>query len=112
MNLVRQSAGHDGCGSCAEDQVEYEVGPVKVCVAGENIKPGFSDEADDIFAQKKTETDYDEHDGTDTEVHQVLHDDVTSIFRSGKSCLHHRETCLHPEHQCRTDQEPDAVDFT
>ena len=47
-----------------------------------------------------------EHHRADTEVHQVLHDDVAGVLRPGEACLHHRKACLHPEYQCGSDQKP------
>lgn len=41
-----------------------------------------------------------------TKIHQVLHDDISGVLRTGKSCLYHSKPRLHPEHKGRTDQKP------
>ena len=45
---------------------------------------------------------------SNTEVHKVLHNNISGILCSGKTCFYHSKTCLHPEYQCGTDQKPDT----
>ena len=97
------SAGDDGRRSGAEDQIEYEVGPVEAPIGCEDIKAGLADQADQILTQQEAEADENEDHCTDTEVHQVLHDDVTCIFGAGKASFHHGKAGLHPEDQRSAD---------
>ena len=46
---------------------------------------------------------------TDGKVHQVLHQDVAGVLRTGKTGLAHGKACLHEEHQSRTEQNPYGV---
>ena len=41
--------------------------------------------------------------------HEVFHNNVAGVLRSGETSLNHCKTALHKEYQCRTDQEPYAV---
>ena len=56
-----------------------------------------------------TETNQPEDRGTDTEVHQVFHNDVTCVFCSCESCFDHCESGLHEEDQRCTEKNPDCV---
>ena len=64
-----------------------------------------------IANKQKAEADQNENNGTDTEVHQVLHQDITGIHCSCKAGFHHCESCLHPEYQRSADQKPDTEYF-
>jgi len=44
--------------------------------------------------------------GSYTEVHQVLHDDVARILRTGETGLHHGKAALHEKNQNRPDKKP------
>ena len=50
-----------------------------------------------------------ENGGSDTEVHEVFHDDVAGIFGPGETGLYHGETGLHEEDQSGADKYPDCV---
>ena len=101
--------GNNRCRCCAEYQVEYETGPVKVCIVRENVETRLADDADQIFAAQQTETDQNEYHCAETKVHEVFHNNVAGVLRSGETSLNHCKTALHKEYQCRTDQEPYAV---
>jgi hypothetical protein len=45
-------------------------------------------------------------------VHQILHQDISGIFCSGKTCFTHRKTCLHEKYHCCSKQYPDCVNRT
>ena len=49
-----------------------------------------------------------ERDGSDTEIHQVLHYDVAGVLRSRESGFDHCETALHKEHERRAHHKPNA----
>ena len=49
------------------------------------------------------------NDGSDTEVHQVFHNNVTCVFGSCEACFYHCESGLHKEDQCGADQHPYCV---
>ena len=102
------SAGHDRRCGRTKHQVKYKVGPVKIRIICKNIKTRLTDQPHHVLSQKKAETNQDKHDCSNTEVHQVLHQNVTCILSPGKACLHHSKPCLHPEHQCSADQKPDT----
>ncbi len=101
-------AGYDGCGGGTEDQVKDEIGPVKICITGKDIKSRLSDQAHKVFTQQKAEANQDKDDGADTEIHEVFHQDIAGVFGAGKACFYHGESRLHPEYQGGADQEPDG----
>ena len=43
------------------------------------------------------------------EIHQVLHDDVAGVLRTGEAGLNHRKAGLHEEYQRRCDERPAYV---
>ena len=47
--------------------------------------------------------------GSDTEVHQVFHNNVTCVFGSCEACFYHCESGLHKEDQRGADQHPYCV---
>ena len=104
--------GYDGCRGCTEHKVEYEVRPVEILICRKDIESRLSDEPYQVLSQEKTETDQDKYNTTDTEVHQVFHQDVAGVFGPGKSGLNHGKSCLHPEYQCCTDQKPYSKQFS
>ena len=106
LGALCHSARNDGSSGRAEDQVKDEVGKIEICVGCKNIKSRLADEPEQIFTHQQSETDQDKDHGADTEVHQVFHDNVASVLRPGEACLHHCESRLHPEYQCRADQKP------
>ena len=116
LGTLCHSAGDDGGGGGTEDQVEDEGGSggealSGACDEGLEVCPQFhvgqTDETEQgIFAHHQGVTQEGEDDGADTEVHQVLHDDVACVLRSGKACLYHGEAGLHPEDQSGADQIP------
>ena len=63
----------------------------------------------DIFAQHERCPAYEPHNSAYAEIHQILHNDITCVFRSGKSGFTHCESRLHPEYKRRSYQEPDSV---
>ena len=104
---LRHCTGNNrGC-RCTEDQLEHKRGPVKAFKVSEHAPFRLPNESKgSVFAHHQTVTDQDKDNGPDTKVHQVLHDDVSGVFRAGKSCFHHGKSALHKENQNRTDQEP------
>ena len=101
--------GNDGCGGGAEYHVEHEIGPVKILIIRKNAHRRQSDKAAErILTEQKSEAEEHENHGTDAEIHQVFHDDITGVFRSCEAGFDHRKACLHEENQCRADQEPDT----
>ena len=50
-------------------------------------------------AGTRRKTNQDEHHRADTEIHQIFHNDIASVFRSGKARFHHGKARLHPKHQ-------------
>ena len=114
LGALRHGAGNDGGGGGAEHGLENRVGPQRhreeakeaVVLLNEEV------EAADQRAgarEHKAKTEKPENRGTDGKVHQVFHDDIAGVLGSCKSGLHHGETGLHKEHQCRTQQHPDGV---
>ena len=119
INAVRQElralchcAGNDSCRSRAEHEIEHEGRPVEMRVVGEYAEGGHSAEpAQHVLAHHKTEAEKCEHDCADAEVHEVLHDDVARVFRTGKTCFDHCEARLHKEHEGCADQVPNTEYF-
>jgi len=58
-----------------------------------------ANQAPNGIPEHNREADDPEYDRSDGEVHQVLHDDITGIFRTGKAGFHHGKACLHEEYQ-------------
>ena len=52
LGTLCHCAGNDGCGGCAEYQVEYKVGVVKVFVCGEDIQTRLTDQTYHILPQE------------------------------------------------------------
>ena len=100
--------GNDRGSGGAEHEVENKTGKIELRVSCEQVKARAPDDPHHVFSQQQRKPDQDKDHRADTEIHQVLHQDIARVLRSGKSCLHHGETCLHPEHQRGADQEPDS----
>ena len=96
------STRYDGSSGCTEYKVKYEIGPVKICIICKNVKAWLSDKTHKIFTKKQTKTDQDKHNSTNTKIHQILHQDISCIFCSGKTSLNHCKTSLHPEYERST----------
>mmetsp|Transcript_102804 Transcript_102804/g.219888 ORF Transcript_102804/g.219888 Transcript_102804/m.219888 type:complete len:242 (+) Transcript_102804:843-1568(+) len=47
--------------------------------------------------------------GANTDVHQVLEQDVLHIFRTASTCFEHCETALHEHYERAAQEQPDAV---
>ena len=103
------STGNNGCCCCTEYQIEYEAGPVKVCIVRENVKSRLADDAGYVFSAQQPEADENEYHRAEAKVHEVFHNDVAGVFCSGEARFYHCKAALHKEYQCRTDQEPDTV---
>ena len=116
LGALCHSAGDDGGGGGTEDQVEHEGGSggealSRACDEGLEVAPqlhvGQTDQTEQgIFPHHQGVTQEGKDDGANAEVHQVLHDDVACVLRSGKACLYHGEAGLHPEDQSGADQIP------
>ena len=74
----------------------------KICIICKNVKARLSDKTNKIFSEKQTKTDQDKHNSTNTKIHQILHQDISCIFCSGKTSLNHCKTSLHPEYERST----------
>ena len=59
-----------------------------------------------MLAHHQTVTEEDKDNGPDAEVHQILHDDVARVLRTGEAGLHHGKAALHEENQNRADKKP------
>ena len=51
-----------------------------------------------------------ENRGTNTEIHQVFHQDITGVFGTGKTGFTHRKACLHEKYHCGAQKHPYGVD--
>ena len=108
--------GYDGGRCCAEYSLEDQECPEwnsvrKHCVSVVCLCGDSADLAEETVSctEHDTETNQPEDRSTDTEVHQVFHNDITCVFCSCESCFDHCESGLHEEDQCRTDEDPDCV---
>ena len=116
LRALCHGAGYDGGCRCAEHKVEYEGRSHSVLEEpteiGEDLKIRNADKsAYIILGHHEREAEQYENNRTDTEIHEVLHDDVAGIFRTGETGLNHGEPGLHEEHECGSDQEPDTKSF-
>ena len=117
LGALGHGAGDDGGGGGAEHQVEDEGGGagkaavrrtcdevLKVC---EQIHVRQADQAEQrILAHQQGVAQQGEHDGADTKIHQVFHDDVAGVLGPGEARLHHGKAGLHPEHERSAYQKP------
>ena len=75
----------------------------KICEIGEHLVFRLTDETEEIvFAVHDTVAKANENDRTNTEIHEVLHDDVAGVLCAGKSGLHHGKSALHEENENST----------
>ena len=108
--------GNDGGSSCTEDGLENEKSPERNAVRCHGCSIiGFRGDTADLTeeavagSEHDTETDEPEDRGSDTEIHEVFHDDVAGIFCTGEAGLYHGKTGLHEEDQSGTYKDPDCV---
>ena len=101
-------AGDYGRRSCAENKVEYKARKVEIRICSKEVKAGLTDESHKIFSHKQTEAYQYKYHGAYTEVHEVLHYNVSGIFRPREARLYHCKACLHPKYKCRAYQEPNS----
>ena len=101
--------GNDGGSSCTEDGLENEKSPERNAVRCHGCSIiGFRGDTADLTeeavagSEHDTETDEPEDRGSDTEIHEVFHDDVAGIFCTGEAGLYHGKTGLHEEDQSGT----------
>ena len=109
-------AGNNGCGCGTEDGLENEEGPERNAVRSHGRSViGFGSDASDPAEEAVAGSEHDaeahepENGGSDTEVHEVFHDDIAGIFGPGETGLYHGETGLHEEDQSGADKYPDCV---
>ena len=108
--------GYDGGRCCAEYSLEDQECPEwnsvrKHCVSVVCLCGDSADLAEETVSctEHDTETNQPEDRSTDTEVHQVFHNDITCVFCSCESCFDHCESGLHEKDQRCTEEDPDCV---
>ena len=79
MVLSAIAPGNDRCRCRAEYQIEHKAGKIKILICGKQVKARFTDQTYQILSHQQSKTDQDKYDCADTEVHQVLHDDIAGI---------------------------------
>ena len=104
LRPFRHGAGHDGGGGGAEHGLEEEVRHGGIaCIIGHlemgDEKIRRTDNAADVRAEHEAEAKEPEHHGAQGKVHEILHDDVACVLRTGQSSLHHGKPRLHKVHQ-------------
>ena len=104
------SPRNNGCGGSTEHKVKYKARSIfldKSTKIGKDIEIRYSDETKNvILSHHQSEAQQNEHNRSDAEVHQVLHNDVTCILSSGKACFNHCKSCLHKEYKRCSNQKP------
>ena len=100
--------------SCrAEHEVENKCGIIERTILRKYIKAETAGKAfQDVRPEHQGCSADKPHHGSDTEIHQVLHDDVSGVLRPGEACLAHGKACLHPEYKGGPCQKPHCEDFT
>ena len=107
INAVRKKfcafchcARNDCCCRCAEYEVEYKSRPVKIAVICKNLPVWFSNQTEKcVFTEKKSKSNKNKNNCSDTKVHQVFHDNVSRVFCTGKTCFDHCKSGLHPKYE-------------
>ena len=113
---LSHGTGNDSSRGCTEDSLENQKCPERntvrkhcasvICLGGNSAD---SSEEAVSCSKHNTETNQPECRSTDTEVHQVFHDNVTCVFCSGETGFHHCEACLHEEDKRGANKHPDCV---
>ena len=117
LGALRHGAGDDGGRGGAEHRLENGIGPQghprreNVAVIAHNQRVNGAKQGG-AAAEHNAEAHQPEAGRADAEVHQVLHQDVACVFRTGKARLTQGETRLHEEHQGSAHQHPNCVDRT
>ena len=104
--------GDNRSGGRAEHKVEYEERSVaidEIRKVSENMQIRHADEpADVILAHHQRIAEKNENRSTDTEIHQVLHQDISGVLSAAEPALKRREPRLHEKHKRRSDKKPYA----
>ncbi len=100
LGALGHGARDDRGGGGAEHQVEDERRGIAAFEErpeiGEYHEVGHADEPEEVVLRHhEAESQQHEDDGSDAEVHQVLHDDVACILGAGEARLDHGEARLH-----------------
>ena len=109
LGALRHGTGNDCSGSCAEYGLEDQRRPV-IALAdhaiGEEIK---SAEERACRPKHDAKPENPENRRAERKVHQVFHDDIACIFRTGEAGLDHCKARLHKKDERRSDQRPADV---
>ena len=96
----RDNGGRSSAEHCLEDGVGPQRDPRRKDTAVIPHDQGIDGaEQGGAAAEHDAEAHQPETGRTDTEVHQILHQDISRVFRPCKACLTHGEAGLHKEHQ-------------
>lgn len=82
------------------------IGDVEVLYKG----IGNTDNTVKICAEHEAEAEEPEENRPQSEIHEVLHDDIAGVFGPRQARFQHGETRLHEEDQGRTEENPNRVD--
>ena len=109
LGALCHRAGNDGSGRRAEHGLEDQRRPVVALAdyaVSEEIKAA---EERACRTEHDAEAEDPEDRRAEREIHQVLHDDVAGVLRTGEAGLNHRKAGLHEEYQRRCDERPAYV---
>ena len=103
----RHGAGDDGGGGGAEYGVkdhesadgESVQHTIRIRQGIRIEETGSADDARNIFSKHERESQNEEKEGTENEIHHILHTDISRIFRPGEARFDHCKSRLHEINQ-------------
>ena len=91
----------------AEDKLKKEITAVKIIkIRYHSIVRSTDKSTYIIFSIHHSVTYKYKNHRTNTKIHKIFHNDITCVFRAGKSRLHHGKAALHEKYQNRSQKIP------
>ena len=112
LGPFRHCTAHNRSRGSAEDRLKDQKALHRqVTLVERQVAPvGHADETGAVAAEHEAEADEPEKQGTEHEVHEVLHQDVRRVFAAGETRLAQRKARLHEENQHGGQQHPDRIE--
>ena len=114
LGTLCQSTGKNGSGGSTEHGLENQVSKGRIAciltyipVLEEEIRR--ADEASNSITKHQAEAYNPEKDGTQCQIREVLHGNITGILRPGQTALDHGKTRLHKEYQTGAKDHPQGI---
>ena len=114
LGTLCQSTGKDGSGGSTEHSLENQVGKGRITgiltyipVLEEEIRG--TDEASNSITKHQAEAYNPEKDGTQCQIREVLHGNITGVLCPGQTALDHGKARLHKEYQTGAKDHPQGI---